>query len=98
MGPETVEPSPYSISNVPLFFEAVDDDEAAKRFLLLQVELVQDELGTHKSEEPVSKSMRKVCAGVPMLMLPAHSVSSSSSVRETEPVARLDLEGGSRKG
>ena len=28
MGPETVEPSPYSMEKVPLFFELVDDEDA----------------------------------------------------------------------
>lgn len=84
-----MEPSPYSMENVPLFFTAVDEDDAEKRCLDVQVELEHDELGIQRSEEPVSKSMRNVCAGVPIPMLAAHSVSSSSSVRETEPVERL---------
>ena len=48
-------------------------------FLLLQVELVQEELGTQRSEEPVSKSMRKLRPGVPIEIVPAHSTSSSST-------------------
>ena len=78
--------------------EAVEDDDAVKRRLLLHVELVQDELGTHRSEEPVSKSMRNVWAGVPMPMLPAHSSSSSSSVSDTEPVLRFSTVTVSRNG
>ena len=76
-----MEPSPYSMENVPLFFEPVEDDDAVYFFLLLQVELVHDEEGIQRSEEPVSKSMRNFCAGVPMEIVPAHSRSSSSSVR-----------------
>ena len=49
----------------------------------MQTELVQDELGIQRSEEPVSKSMRNFCAGVPMEIVPAHSSSESSSVRDS---------------
>ena len=84
-----MEPSPYSMENVPLFFEPVDDLDAVYLLLDEQVELVQDELGTQSSDEPVSKSMSKVLPGVPMEMLPAHSSSSSSSVSGSEPVARF---------
>ena len=74
MGPETVEPSPYSMENVPLFFVPVDGLDAVYLLLLLQVELVQDELGTHKSDEPVSKSRFTVTAGVPTLTGTTYSV------------------------
>ena len=46
----------------------------------LQVELVQEDEGIQRSEEPVSKSMRNFWAGVPTEIEPAHSRSSSSSV------------------
>ena len=82
-----MEPSAYSIENEPLFLVPVEELEAVYLFLLLHVELVQPELGTHRSEEPVSKSMRNDWAGVPIEIVPAHSRSSSSSVRASEPVA-----------
>ncbi len=50
----------------------------------VQTELVQEELGTQRSEEPVSKSMRNFWAGEPMEIEPAHSVSLSSSVRDSD--------------
>ena len=56
--------------------------------MLLQVELVQDELGTQRSEEPVSKSMRNDWAGVPTEIVPAHN-KSFSSVKGSENVARF---------
>lgn len=77
------------MEKLPLFFTPVEEAEAVYLCLLLQVELVQEELGTHKSEEPVSKSIRKDWAGVPMEIVPAHSSSSSSSVRGSEAVARF---------
>ena len=77
------------MENEPLFLEPVEDLEAVYLCLLLQVELVQDELGTQRSEEPVSKSMRNDWAGVPMEIVPAHSSSSSSSVKGSETVARF---------
>lgn len=89
MGPDTVEPSPYSMEKVPLFLEPVEEEEAVYLCLLLQVELVHDELGTQRSEEPVSKSIRKDCAGVPIEIVPAHSSSSSSSVSDSDVVARF---------
>ena len=85
------------MENVPLFFVPVDDLDAVYLLLLLQVELVQDELGTHKSDEPVSKSMRNDWAGVPMEIVPAHSSSSSSSVKDSVPVARLAIEEGTSR-
>ena len=88
-GPETVEPSPYSIVNVPLFLAPVDDAPAEYLCLLRHVELVHDALGTQRSDEPVSKSMRNVWPGVPIAMLPAHSSSLSSSVSGSVPVARF---------
>ena len=47
------------MEKVPLFLEEVEELVAVYLSLLLQVELVQAELGTQRSEEPVSKSMRK---------------------------------------
>ena len=79
MGPETVESSPYSISNVPLFFELVDESAASYLFLELHALLLQEDEGTQRSEEPVSKSMRKLRPGVPIEIVPAHSTSSSST-------------------
>ena len=35
-----------------------------------QVELLQNMEGTHKSDEPVSKTTWNSCGGVPMVMLP----------------------------
>ena len=83
MGPETVEPSPYSISNVPLFLELVDESAASYLLFELHVELLQEDEGTQRSEEPVSKSMRKLWPGVPIEIVPAHSSSSSSSVSDS---------------
>ena len=48
-------------------------------------QLVHDDAGTHKSDEPVSKSIVKDCAGLPTLTLPVHSRSSSWSVKLTPP-------------
>jgi hypothetical protein len=90
MGPETVEPSPYWIEKVPLFFELVEEGEYL--CLLEQVELVHEELGIHKSEEPVSKSMRNDWE--PTEIVPAHSSSLSSSVRGSDAVARFWREAG----
>ena len=72
------------MENVPLFLEDVEEELALYLLLDLQVELVQEELGTQRSEEPVSKSMRNFCPGVPMEIVPAHSSSSSSSVRDSD--------------
>lgn len=44
------------------------------------VQLVHDDEGTQRSDEPVSKSIVKFCGGVPMEIVPAHSVSLSMSV------------------
>lgn len=52
-------------------------------FLEEQVELLHEEDGTQRSDEPVSKSIKNFWAGVPMETVPAHSVSSSSSVRDS---------------
>ena len=62
-----MEPSPYSIENEPLCLELVDDALEEYLCLLRHVELVHDELGTHRSEEPVSKSRLRVTPGVPIL-------------------------------
>ena len=78
-----MEPSPYSIENEPLFFVLVDEDDALYCVFFLHVELVQLLDGTHRSDEPVSKSIKNFCAGVPMEILPAHSVSLSSSVSDS---------------
>ena len=51
--------------------------------MALQVELVHEEDGIQRSEEPVSKSMRKLWPGVPIEIVPAHSSSSSSSVSDS---------------
>ena len=73
--------------NVPLCSSLVDDADASYLLFELHVELEQSEDGTHRSEEPVSKSIRNVCAGVPIEMSPAHS-SSLSSVRGSGSTAR----------
>lgn len=61
---------------MPLFFELVEDFEASNFLWVPQVVHADD--GTQRSDEPVSKSMRNGCAGVPMVIVPAHSTSSSS--------------------
>ena len=79
------------MENEPLFLTLVEDLEAVYLCLLLQAASVQDELGTQRSAEPVSKSMRNdwAAAGVPMEIVPAHSSSSFSSVKGSEAVARF---------
>lgn len=84
------------MENVPDFLDDVDDELGLYLLFDLHVELVQDDDGTQRSEEPakrgpthegqknkniLSKSMRNFCAGVPMEIVPAHSSSSSSSVK-----------------
>jgi len=54
MGPETVELSPYCIENVPDCSALVKESEDEYLDFLLQVELVQSEEGTHKSDEPAA--------------------------------------------
>ena len=82
MGPETVEPSPYSMLNVPLCSSLVDEDDASYLSFELHVLLEQSEDGTQRSADPVSKSIKNVSPGVPIEMSPAHS-SSLSSVRDS---------------
>ena len=69
------------MENEPVLLADDEDDEAEYLLLERQVELVHEEEGIQRSEEPVSKSMRNLCAGVPIEIVPAHSRSSSSSVR-----------------
>lgn len=57
-GPETVEPSPYSMEKEPLFFVPVDEEDAVYFFFDEQVELLQEDEGIQRSEEPVSKSIK----------------------------------------
>jgi hypothetical protein len=52
MGPLTVEPSPYSMEKVPLFLTEVEEELAWYLFLDEQVELVQVDEGSHRSDEP----------------------------------------------
>lgn len=78
MGPKTVEPSAYPILKVPLFFELVDEAEEEYLCFDAQAELVQLELGIQRSDEPVSKSIKNFWAGVPIEIVPAHSLLSSS--------------------
>ena len=79
-----MDPSPYLMENDPDCFFPELDLLAVYTCLDLHVELVHDELGTQRSEEPVSKSMRNVWAGEPMEIEPAHSVSFSSSVSDSD--------------
>ena len=51
-GPETVEPSPYWMENLPLLLALLDDDAGLYLCFLLQNELVQLTEGTQRSEEP----------------------------------------------
>lgn len=67
--------------NEPLFLLLVED-LLGLNFAWLPQE-VHDEEGTQRSEEPVSKTILKLCAGVPMLTVPVHSRSSSWSVSGT---------------
>ena len=76
-----MEPSPYSIWNVPLFLDAVEEEDAVKRCFDLQVELVHDELGTQRSDEPVSKSRFRVTPGVPILTGTTYSRLQNKNMR-----------------
>lgn len=71
MGPDAWEPSPYEIWNVPLCSLLVEDDDGSYECFAWQP--LHDDDGTHKSDEPVSKSIVKLCAGVPMDTVPVHS-------------------------
>ena len=85
------------MENEPVLLADDEDDEAEYLLLERQVELVHEEEGIQRSEEPVSKSMRNFCAGVPMEIVPAHSSSESSSVRDS--LWRLARESGrTRRG
>lgn len=42
----------------PLFFVPVDEEDAVYFFFEEQVELLQEDEGIHRSEEPVSKSIK----------------------------------------
>ena len=53
-GPLTLEPSPYWISKVPVFLDDVDDLDDVYLDFLVQVELVHDDEGTQRSEEPAA--------------------------------------------
>jgi hypothetical protein len=55
MGPLTVEPSPYSMEKVPVFLDEVEDEVALYLDLDEQVELVHDEEGIQRSDEPAKK-------------------------------------------
>jgi hypothetical protein len=52
MGPETVEWSAYVMLKLPFCLELVDDAEAVYFFFGLQVELLQSDDGTQRSEDP----------------------------------------------
>lgn len=103
--PETDEPSPYWIEKVPLSLWPVEDLPALYLFFWLQVDEVQEEDGTQRSEDPasrnsvefneeaewnkkndniLSKSIMKFWPGEPMEMVPAHSESSSSSIKDSD--------------
>ena len=67
----------------PLSFLLPEEDEGSYLECVPHVE--HDEAGTQRSDEPVSKSMVKVWAGLPMETLPVQSSSFSWSVRSTPP-------------
>jgi len=65
-----VEPSPYLIEKLPVCLVALELLAALNLLLPEQAEAVQVDEGTQRSLLPVSKSIEKVCAGLPMEMLP----------------------------
>ena len=73
----------------PLSFLLPEEDEGSYLEWLPQVE--HDEAGTQRSDEPVSKSMVKLWAGLPMETLPVQRRSFSWSVSSTLPRFWRDL-------
>lgn len=68
---------------MPSFKALVEDFEASYNALPVPWHVLQEDDGIQRSDEPVSKSMKKVRGGVPTVILPAHSESSSRSVSGT---------------
>ena len=80
---------PYSIEKLPLLLVLWEDLDGLYSWWLLSQLLYQDD-ESQRSDEPVSKSTTKFCAGLPMVMDPVHS-RSSSSVSLTPPRFSSDV-------
>ena len=63
LGPETLEPCPYEISNVPFMVWDVFDAEAVYFCLLVQAGLEQLAAGTQRSEEPAVRFVQPAHVG-----------------------------------